>query len=203
MAVKGQEMAMHDPRVKYGHGLGVAVSPTGADHMHSLHDNLYQTEMGIHDLKPLGVLEPLRFDDIGSAKVHMVRQVMMWRVTFNLTGICLFHAWTPEQIKDLVSASTGWNTSVLELWLAGERVYDMARALNAREGFGPEDDLLPTRFFGAQPSGPVAGKVLEREQFVGARDRFYNLMGWDQGTAAPSREKLEDLGIGWVADLLG
>jgi len=200
--VKGQEVAMHDPRVKYGHGLGLAVSPTGADHIHSLHDSLYQTETGIHGLKPLGVLEPVPFDDLSTKKVHLVRQTMMWRVTYNLTGICLFHGWDVQQVVELVGAITGWNTSALELWLAAERAYDMARAFNAREGFGPDDDLLPPRLMEALPEGPVAGKVYSREEFVAARDKFYALMGWDPSTAAPTRARLESLDVGWVADLI-
>ena len=202
LQIKGQEVAMHDPRVKYGHGLGIAVSPTGADHMHSLHDSNYQTDGGIADLKPLGVLEPLPFDDISTAKVRMVRQAMVWRQTYNLTGICYFHAWTPRQMSEIVAAATGWNTSVMELWLAGERAYDMARAFNAREGFGPEDDRLPPRLMEKLPEGPVAGKVYTEEQFRGSVAKFYELMGWDPRTAAPTRAKLEDLDVGWVADLL-
>ncbi len=202
MSIKGQEVAMHDPRVKYGHGLGIAVSPTGADHMHSVHDSGYQTEEGIVDLKPLGVLDPLPFDDISTDKVRMVRQAMMWRVTYNLTGICYFHAWTPQQTKELINAATGWNTSVLEIWLAGERAYDMARAFNAREGFGPQDDALPERLMKALPEGPVAGQVYSEKEFAHALKTFYAMMGWDPDTAAPTREKLEALDIGWVADLL-
>ncbi|MBC7236548.1 MAG: aldehyde ferredoxin oxidoreductase family protein [Chloroflexi bacterium] len=198
--IKGQEVAMHDPRVKYGHGLGIAVSPTGADHMHSAHDSGYQTEAGIKDLKPLGILEPLPWDDLSAQKASMMRQVMMWRIVYNLTGICMFHAWTPQQEAKLIAAATGWNTSVMELWLAGERAYDMARAFNAREGFGAEDDMLPKRLFEPLPQGPVAGKVYSREQFLAARDVFYEMMGWDEN-GVPTRAKLENLGIGWVADV--
>ena len=200
--IKGQEIAMHDPRVKYGHGLGIAVSPTGADHMHSVHDSGYQTEGGIANLNPLGILEPLPFDDLSTAKVRMVRQAMMWRITYNVTGVCYFHFWTPQQVNEIVSATTGWNSSVMEIWLAGERAYDMARAFNAREGFGPEDDVLPPKLFQKLPKGPVAGKVYTKEQFTAAVHKFYELMSWDPNTAAPTRAKLEDLGVGWVADLL-
>ena len=202
MQIKGQEIAMHDPRVKYGHGLGIALSPTGADHMHSVHDSAYQTDGGIAGLKPLGILAPLPFDDLSLDKVRMVRQAMMWRVTYNLTGICYFHFWTPQQVSDMIAAITGWNTSVMEIWLAGERAYDMARAFNAREGFGPEDDVLPSRLMQPLSEGPMAGEVYSKEEFIWARDKFYELMVWDQETACPTRAKLEDLGIGWVADLL-
>lgn len=202
MQIKGQEIAMHDPRVKYGHGLGIAASPTGADHMHSVHDSGYQTDAGIADLKPFGILEPLPYDDLSLAKARMVRYAMMWRTTYNLTGICMFQPWTTAQTRDLITAVTGWNTSVMELWRAGERAYNLARAFNAREGFGPEQDKLPKRFFEAFREGPIAGKTFDEETFKSAMAAMYAMAGWDPETAAPTRAKLEDLDIGWVADLL-
>ncbi len=36
--VKGQEVPMHEPRLKKALGLGYAISPTGADHNHNFHD---------------------------------------------------------------------------------------------------------------------------------------------------------------------
>jgi hypothetical protein len=45
---------MHDPRTKYGHALGVAVSPTGADHMHSVHDTAYQPKLVVAILETGG-----------------------------------------------------------------------------------------------------------------------------------------------------
>ena len=200
--IKGQEVALHDPRIKYGHGLGIAVSPTGADHMHSVHDSGYQNAGGIESLMPLGILDPLPYDDLSVEKVRMVRYAMLWRVTFNLTGLCYFHFYSPEQIAELVGAVTGWNTSVMELWLAAERAYNMARAFNAREGFGLADDMLPPRLLEPLPAGPKAGKGATREEFQRALADLYRLMGWDASSGAPTRAKLEDLGVGWVADLL-
>lgn len=199
---KGQEVAMHDPRVKYGHGLGVAVSPTGADHMHSVHDSGYNTRGGIENLEPLGIHEPLPFDDLSANKARMVRYAMLWRVFDNLSGFCMFQFWTPQQKADIIAAATGWNTSVMELWLAAERAYNMARAFNAREGFGPEDDRIHPRFTQPLPAGAVAGKAPSAAQFDAALRAFYEYMGWDLATSGPTRAKLEDLGVAWVADLL-
>jgi aldehyde:ferredoxin oxidoreductase len=42
--VKGQEVPMHEPRFKKALGVGYAVSPTGADHCHNLHDSLFTGE---------------------------------------------------------------------------------------------------------------------------------------------------------------
>jgi aldehyde:ferredoxin oxidoreductase len=200
--IKGQEVAMHDPRVKYGHGIGIGVSPTGADHMHNVHDNGYSSEGGIAALKPLGVLEPLPFDDLSPAKMAMVRRALLWRLTHNITGICFFHAWTPQQTSEMIAALTGWNTSVMELWLAAERAYSVARAFNAREGLRAEDDLIHPRFTQPLPSGKVAGKTFGMDEYRAALRCFYDLMGWDATSGAPTRAHLLDLGIAWVVDLL-
>jgi aldehyde:ferredoxin oxidoreductase len=203
MHVKGQEIAMHDPRVKFGHGLGVAVSPTGADHMHSVHDNAYTTPGGIEDLKTFGILEPLPWDDLSTDKARMVRYAMIWRALDNLTGWCLFQAWTPQQKVEIITAATGWNTSVMELWQASERAYDMARAFNAREGLAAADDQLPARLMSPVPAGPASHSAPTPDQMRHALAALYRMMGWDPQTGAPNRAKLEDLGISWVADLLG
>jgi aldehyde:ferredoxin oxidoreductase len=200
--IKGQEVAMHDPRVKYGHGLGIAVSPTGADHMHSVHDSGYASKGGIAALEPFGIIEPLPFDNLSTDKARMVRYAMIWRVLDNLTGFCMFQMWSPQQKVDIIRAATGWETGLTDLWLAAERAYDMARAFNTREGFSPEDDMLPPRFFEHLPEGPVAGKSPTEAQYRAALADFYGMMGWDAATGAPTRGKLVDLGIGWVANML-
>jgi aldehyde:ferredoxin oxidoreductase len=200
--IKGQEVAMHDPRVKYGHGLGIAVSPTGADHMHSVHDSGYASKGGIAALEPFGIIEPLPFDNLSTDKARMVRYAMIWRVLDNLTGFCMFQMWSPQQKVDIIRAATGWETGLTDLWLAAERAYDMARAFNTREGFSTEDDMLPPRFFEHLPEGPVAGKSPTEAQYRAALADFYGMMGWDAATGAPTRGKLVDLGIGWVANML-
>ena len=44
LTVKGQELPMHEPRLKHALGLGYAVSPIGADHNHNIHDTDYMSE---------------------------------------------------------------------------------------------------------------------------------------------------------------
>jgi aldehyde:ferredoxin oxidoreductase len=36
-----------------------------------------------------------------------------------------------------------------------------------------------------------------------AKDMYYERAGWDVETAIPKREKLEELELGWAADLIG
>ena len=42
------------------------------------------------------------------------------------------------------------------------------------------------------------GEVLDK-----AISTFYTMMGWDGDTGVPKVEKLEELGIGWVAEHIG
>ncbi len=72
---KGQAYPMHEPRLKRGLAIGYAVSPTGADHCHSLHDTglATPTEEGFNPnggLRGMGVLEPVPLEDLGPHKVR-------------------------------------------------------------------------------------------------------------------------------------
>ncbi len=201
MQAKGQEFPMHEPRVKYTLGLGYAVSPTGADHNHNFHDSDYTNEEGIAQVRPFGILEPLPFDDMGPAKVRLAAVEIRWSTLVNSLGMCGF-VWSlidRPRLVEVVRAVTGWDTSLYELLQGGERAYTMARAFNAREGFTAADDRIPDRFFEAFREGPSAGNALPREGFERARALLYQMMGWDERTAAPMAWKLHELGIGWVA----
>ena len=45
MTVKGQELPMHEPRLKHAMGVGYAVAPVGADHMMNMHDTALRREV--------------------------------------------------------------------------------------------------------------------------------------------------------------
>jgi len=79
----------------------------------------------------------------------------------------------------------------------------MLRAFNAREGIGREADRLPKKLFQALRGGPTDGVALTEEEIEQAKDLYYAMAGWDVATGTPTRGKLEELGLGWVADELG
>jgi len=203
MHVKGQLIPLHEPRIKYGLGVGYAVSPTGADHMHNFHDVDYDSEEKIAVLRPFGILEPLPFNDLSPAKMRIMATEIPWQAGFNALGFCLFVAGTFDRMKivEMVQAITGWDTSLHELVKAGERIYTMGRAFNTRQGLTPAEDRLPDRFFVPFNQGPSAGNQIRREEFDQALTMFYQMMGWDPQTGAPLPWKLYELGIGWIADL--
>ncbi len=202
--VKGQEVPMHEPRVKYALGIGYAVSPTGADHNHNIHDTDYTTKEAIEPLRPFGITEPLPIDDLGPAKMRLASVEIPWSVVNNLLGFCGFVFFTYERPKlvEMVCAITGWDVTLEELLRGGERAYTMARAFNCRHGLTRADDVVPPIFSRPFAEGPSAGNRLDPEQVERALTCFYELMGWDPETGAPTRERLEALGVGWVAEMI-
>ncbi|MDP6510430.1 MAG: aldehyde ferredoxin oxidoreductase family protein [Dehalococcoidia bacterium] len=203
--VKGQELPMHEPRWKQGMGVGYAISPTGADHCHNIHDPNY-SGMGIlmEDLQSLGVLDPLPVDDLSTAKMRLLAYQSLW-IHFMNCGVCCYFVMMYggvgfQRTAELVSAVTGWNTSVFELMKVGERAATVARAFNVREGLSPLDDTLPRRFFIPQSSGPLEGVAPTEEAVRSATDSYYNIMGWPQGRPSPG--KLAELSLDWVVPVL-
>ncbi len=203
--VKGQEIPMHEPRWKQGLGLGYMLSDTGADHNHNFHDNLYTKETRtFRRARALGILEPLPVNDLSPAKVRLYHYVSTWRLLLNSLGLCLFLPYDYHQVRDLVNAVTGWNTSLWELLKVGERSHVLARAFNAREGQTVEDDRLPCRFFSPLGADTPAlkGVAIEEERLKKALVTYYRMASWDPTTGIPTRERLEELDIGWVAEEL-
>jgi aldehyde:ferredoxin oxidoreductase len=199
--IKGQELPMHEPRWKQGMGVGFSMSPTGADHCHNMHDSAYTMPTPVlEQFKAVGILEPLSVNDLSPAKIRLLIYNSLWIHFLNCAVCCYFVMDRGlvgfERMAHLVSAVTGWNTSVFELLKAGERAVTLARAFNRREGFTSDDDDMPRRFFTPHVSGPLQGVTLDREAFRKAKELYYDMMGWPQGS--PSLGKLAELGIEWV-----
>ena len=200
--VKGQELPAHDPRLKRALGLGYAVSPTGADHTHNIHDTGLTSDRGLAGLKPLGILEPLPLEDLGSRKVRMLIYHVNLSVLDNCAVMCMFAPWSPIQKAEIFKAVTGWDTTIWELAKVGERAINMARAFNLREGFTEQDDWLPDRMFHPQTSGPLSKTAVDPKQLRMAKRVYYRMMGWDENTGIPTVGKFEELDIPWVAKKL-
>ena len=203
--IKGQELPMHEPRWKQGLGVGYVVSPTGADHCHNIHDPAYTSLTPLlEDLKALGVLEPLPVDDLSPAKIRILTYHSNW-IHFLNSAVCCFFVMVYgsvgfQRVSDLVSAVTGWNTSVFELIKVGERVANLGRIYNLGNGFTAQDDVMPKRFFTPQASGPLQGVALDPEVFHKATEAYYEMMGWPGGKPSPT--KLGELGIDWAVPLI-
>ncbi len=129
----------------------------------------------------------------------------MERVADNL-GICkwlygLFIYYDTERATQAFNLVTGKDWDLNHLLKVSERVRNLERMFDVRQGLRRKDDSLPKKFF-QEPlkSGPYKGEVLDKEKFETMKDEYYEIRGWDKKTGIPSRDKLEELGLGDVAE---
>jgi len=196
MHVKGQEIPMHEPRLKMGLGIGYAISHTGADHCHNIHDTTYTMRMG-SGMKAMGIFDPLPSQDLSPAKIRILLYGSLWQHILDCLVFCMFVPLSSDDIVELMRAVTGWNTNLFELMKCAERYVTMARVYNIREGKSKTDDVLPKRFFTPFESGPIKGIAPTETQVNEAIETYYGMLGWDKN-GAPTSAKLGDLGVEWV-----
>ncbi|MGM0420309.1 MAG: aldehyde ferredoxin oxidoreductase family protein [Bacillota bacterium] len=206
--VKGQEVPMHDPRVKTGVGLQYALADYGADHMKAPHDTSFVRDdsYALKHANILGIYDPIDPLALDEEKVRFFYNLDLYWTMIDILGACCF-GYAPggpisiDMLMDLVQAITGADLTLRELMDAAERSIDMARMFNLKAGLTSADDKLPDRFFENFNDGPLKGKrAINREDFAGAVKLRYDLMGWDLETSKPKRAKLVKMGIGWIEE---
>ena len=196
LTVKGQELAMHEPRLKHVLGLGYAIAPMGADHMANVHDTDYIAEgdslKRVNSVleKPVG---PLSNKVINEEKMLIFYTELNWRHFFDSAVICHFYPYDYRHLAEAISGVTGVEYSMQDVLAVGERAQTLSRLFNIREGFTKEDDQLPKRVRKAFTEGPLAGSEITDETFAWARQRYYELMGWDAETGVPLPESIARL----------
>lgn len=195
MHVKGLEPGMHEPRAKPGLGLGFMVDPHGADHCMNLHDTAFAVPGQYRELRPLGLQQVVPVDYMGPEKVALFKAVQAKRTLVDSLVTCQFLPYSYQQLADITSAVTGWDTGVVEQLRITERILTVARLFNDREGFTAADDELPKRFYQGKTDGILANKPLDPEIMKQAKNYYYALMGWDKLTGIPLRERVLELGI--------
>jgi aldehyde:ferredoxin oxidoreductase len=130
------------------------------------------------------------------------------------------HLGDPSLESEIYAAVTGVEIDEQGLYQMGERAFNLQRAILTREGRkGREYDALeefnftvPQKGDFGNPQCLVPGKdgepfsrlgmVLDRDEFEKMKDEFYEIRGWDVATGFQRRAKLEELGLGDVADSL-
>lgn len=151
--------------------------------------------------KELGM--PDDYDALSEAdKVRWLVPGQNYSVAVNSLVVCMFTiiAYTvePSQYARHLTALTGISYDKDKLLEAGERIWNLQRAFNAREGFSRRDDRLPRRLTSEPlPNGPDTGSVVRLDRML---DEYYEARGWDKATGWPTREKLEALGLDSVAN---
>ena len=194
MHVKGLAFpAAWDVRGCQGHGFSFAVSDRGACHLSSDVDFIEQSGAP-------GV--PYRFTLEGKPKI--VKDTEDLATARETLISCIFNFLPPEIHLKLLNTTLGTDISMDGFLLVGERIEQLIRAFNVREGnVSRKDDVLPGRVFEEpMPEGPSEGQKISRENFEEAIDIYYELRGWNKD-GVPTKKKLEDLGLEKAAQEIG
>ncbi|RPI87392.1 MAG: aldehyde ferredoxin oxidoreductase [Chloroflexi bacterium] len=193
---RGQELPMHDPRLKNAIGMGYALSATGADHMHNLNDTFATFLAGdlCARLQEMGIPVPLPLWGIEDVKIEGFYYETAFKNFLDSAVICHFYPYEYHHMVDALKGALGWDMTADEINEIGTRIITLARLYLLREGFTHQDDMLPARAYYPLPDGPIAGKAMTPEIVEEAMQRYFKRMDWDQD-GVPSVESLIKLGI--------
>ena len=187
--VKGQELALHEPRLKPALGLGYAVAPVGADHMMNIHDTNYTVPGdGLARVNAVYPVGPLPAKDLSIEKVTLFYHEVNWQHFQDCAVTCMFYPYNYAHLAEALSGVTGRDYAPADILAVGERAQQLARLFNLREGLTAADDRLPKRVMKAFREGPLADIGITTEAFHNARRMWYALMGWTpDGVPTPER----------------
>jgi aldehyde:ferredoxin oxidoreductase len=209
LTAKGQELPAHMPQAKKAMGIIYAVNPFGADHESSEHDPSIEDgvadEQSIRRMAELGLVAlqpPGSFNEEKARMVAVTQKVYSAMDSFALCAFVWgigFQLYGPLDMVAMIYAATGWDMTLDELLLIGERRINMMRAFNSREGFTRNNDTLPKKLFHPLGgTGPTVGEKYTLDQFENVKEKYYSFMGWDLKTGNPSRRKLDSLELDFI-----
>ncbi len=182
MEVKGLELPAYDPRGAYGHALGYATSNRGGCHLTG-----YLAAMEIF-AAPKKIA---RHSTAGKSDLLVLKQHQS-AIEDSLV-VCAFAGWAVDMefYTRFLKAVTGSDEfDVSALMKIGERIYNLERMYNIREGMDPAEDTLPTRFleenleesYRKNPKVPLETMLKD----------YYNVRKWDS-RGIPLPKKLKEL----------
>ena len=186
--VNGLEVPYHDPRGSSGMALVYATSPRGACHNQS---DYFLVDIG-QLLISIGMEHFSRQGGAEKAKNVSIHQD--WRTITSSLVSCIFANVPPESILDLVNAACGLDWSLKDLMIAGERGWNLKRAINNRLGLTRKNDKLPKALLQPYSDHP-SGADEYAPDFEKMLEAYYEVRGWDPTTGNPKKEKLKELSL--------
>jgi aldehyde:ferredoxin oxidoreductase len=193
MHVKGQELPGYEPRGAKAHGINYATSNVGANHNYGY---AMQEIFGIPIPRAVD-----RFAEEGKGDIVKFNQdmVALMEVGIACAFPSLFGWFNPEILSKMLVASMGMEefANIQNLMVVGDRIYNLERAFNVREGYNRKDDVLPERFLKEPLENAVAGVGEMYRKFDKMIDEYYNVRGWNNN-GIPTADKLRSLGLDYV-----
>ena len=186
MQVKGLEMPGYEPRSLKTMALGLAVSTRGACHNRS---SAYEADFS-------STVNRLKADEqrgritASGEDFSAVLDSLIWCKFLRKAFHDLY-----EESADIYERITGWPMTADDLRQAGERINNLKKLFNIREGWTREHDTLPPRVLDETlPTGVVQGVGLNREDLDMMIGSYYHARGWTEDGLIPG-SKLQELDL--------
>ncbi|MFW5818718.1 MAG: aldehyde ferredoxin oxidoreductase family protein [Desulfovermiculus sp.] len=187
--VKGLESPAWGPRGAAGTGLAFMTADRGGCHQRGLPAPLEVTG-GEWEGKTVQALAlEGKADMLISMQNYLAGTDALVKCDFGGFGI------QPETYAALLSAATGQSFAADVFDQLGERIWNLTRQFNLREGIDPAEDTLPRRFVQEPlPSGPYKGHHFTEQDMAALKRDYYSRRGWDE-TGRPITETLKKVGV--------
>lgn len=123
----------------------------------------------------------------------------------NATGLCSIYTYQGlvhgDDLATLYSAASGFNVTAKDLMKIGERIFNLSKLVNVREGIGRNEDKAPQTWLRPMksPEGKIVltdyygTKTLTKGKIEKTLDDYYEERGWDTKRGLPTREKLREI----------
>jgi aldehyde:ferredoxin oxidoreductase len=99
-----------------------------------------------------------------------------------------------DTYRSMLAAATGLSLSEGEFLLIGERIWNLIRLFNLREGWTQDQAGVPQRFKEALPSGVMKGHAFTDRDIAVLLKQYNTARGWDD-SGRPTAHTLPRLGI--------
>ena len=186
MHVKGLEMPGYEPRSLKTMALALAVSTRGACHNRS---SAYEADFSnrVNRLEADAKRGKITAD---GEDFSAVLDSLIWCKFLRKA----FDDFWSESATSL-NLITGWDVTPSELKKAGERINNLKKLFNIREGWTRDDDTLPPRALAEPlPDGVAAGIGLSKPDLDMMITAYYESRGWNPDGSIPD-SKLSNLGL--------
>ena len=185
--IKGLEMTGYDIRGLKTAAMGYAVSFRGADH----------NRHGAYGFDLKGTVDRFKVE---KDRAKLVIDVEDLYTVIDSLIVCKFSRGTYykkyDDLANYYTLATGIPMTAEELEKAGERINNLGRLFNVREGLTRKDDHLPPKIMSTPiPDDTVSkGSYITQKELDFMLDDYYNHRGWTK-EGVPTLEKLKDLGL--------
>jgi len=185
--IKGLEMTGYDIRGLKTAAVGYAVSFRGADH----------NRHGAYGLDLGGKVNRFKFE---KGRSKLVIDIEDLYALIDSLVVCKFSRGVYyDNFGDLAkyyTLATGIEVTSKEMMITGERINNLGRLFNIREGLTRKDDHLPSKVMSTPiPDETVSkGSYVTQEELDFMLDDYYEHRGWTR-EGIPTLEKLKEIGL--------